>query len=94
MSQCSVCKKLLKENIREFFNYEGRSDYKVIEKVGKLSYRCSCHRCGHMWLTRSDDAKFQFENPIKYEEHRLHLERCISRMNDKYGYKIFTKKLD
>jgi len=87
-----MCKKLLRENIREFFNYEGPFGYKVIEKVGKLSYRCSCNRCGHIWLTRSEDAKFQHEEPQKYFERRKQLEKIVARMNreKKRGYTVLV----
>lgn len=92
MSNCKVCKKLLRDNPSEFFNYEGPFGYKVLKKVGRLSYRCSCNRCSHIWLTRSEDAKFQFEEPQKYKERRDQLERVVGRMNaeKKRGYTIFV----
>ncbi len=83
MSQCKMCIKLLRANPREFFKYQGPFGYKVIEKVGKLSYRCSCNRCGHIWLTRSNDAKFQHEEPHKYSERRRQIERIMARMDAK-----------
>lgn len=83
MARCSVCRKLLKENPHEFFNYEGRCDYKVIDAVGILSYRCSCYRCGHIWITRTNDAKFQYEQPKKYQQQRNQLERYIARMDER-----------
>ncbi len=83
MSECKMCKKLLKENPADFFNYEGPFGYKVIDKVGKLSFRCSCNRCGHIWLTRSKDAKFQHEEPEKYIESRRQIEKIMARMDAK-----------
>lgn len=83
MSQCKMCIKLLRVNPREFFSYAGPFGYKVIEKVGKLSYRCSCNRCGHIWLTRSNDAKFQHEEPQKYSERRKQIEKIVARMEAK-----------
>lgn len=94
MSTCKICKKLLRERPEEFFNYKGPSGYKVIEKAGKLSYRCSCNRCGHIWLTRSEDAKFQFEEPEKYAARRKQLEKIVRKMDleKKHGETIVVYK--
>ena len=67
MSYCKPCKKLYLENRTEWLKSEDKFGYEVIQKVGRLSYRCKCNRCDSIWLTRSADAAFQFNEPEKHK---------------------------
>lgn len=71
MLLCKVCRKLLSKDPSEFFKYKESCGYKVIEKAGNLFYRCSCNRCGHIFLTRSEDAKFQYAEPHLHREKEM-----------------------
>jgi hypothetical protein len=67
MTYCKPCKKLYLENRAEWLKSEDKFGYEVIQKVGQLSYRCKCNRCDFIWLTRSTDAAFQFNEPEKHQ---------------------------
>jgi hypothetical protein len=92
MTFCKSCKKLYLENRDEWLKSDDKYGYVVMQKVGKLSYRCKCNRCGFVWLTRSSDASYQYNEPLKYKAEQVMINKFHRNLVEerKRGYEIHT----
>ncbi len=92
MTFCKSCKKLYLENRDEWMKSDDKHGYEVIQKVGNVSYRCKCNRCGFVWLTRSSDASFQYNEPIKYKAQQEMINKFHKKLVEerKRGYTILS----
>jgi hypothetical protein len=91
MAQCSVCKKTLRERLINWREDKGPFGFGVVAKIGASSYKCVCNRCGHIWMSKTKDAAFQFNEPQKHLQMRRSLEESMNQNvnHNADGYTIF-----
>ena len=92
MTFCKSCKKLYLENRDEWLKSDDKYGYVVLQKVGNLSFRCKCNRCGSVWLTRSSDAAYQYNEPEKYRAEQEMINKFYKKLTEekKRGFEIHT----
>ena len=82
MARCRVCNKTLRERLLNWREDKGPLGFEVVAKIGASSYKCVCNRCGHIWLSKTKDAAFQFNEPQKHLEMKRSIEELWKRRDE------------